>query len=140
MEEEKIAFEEEDIEKGRKAITKIALVIIGLDVLSLLVLLMTGNIGSFGTGFVRIIFTCLLFYCLYKGYSWAKTLTIILFLIALVISLVSAFILEHSIVSVFMFLYCGLSVYVVCLLAFSSNVREFLKYQKHLRENNAWWK
>ena len=139
-EEGQIVLEEERIWKGEKLVMVIITGFIGLDVISQLLNLFTGNFRNLGTGIVRIVLACILCNFLHKGYKGAKILTIVLASVSIIMGLVVLGTFSNSVLKLYTYLIIGFDLFVVVMLAFSRNVREFLIYQQHKRESKAWWK
>lgn len=139
-EEEKVVLEEERIWKGEKQLMTAITGFIGLDVISQLMNLFTGNFRNLGSGIVRLVLTCILCSFLYKGYKASKILTIILAIGSIIVTFPVISISNNLILKIYMYLVIGFDLFVVGMLFFSRNVREFLIYQQYKRENKAWWK
>jgi hypothetical protein len=74
----------------------------------------------------RLILTILLMYFLYKGHSWAKWITVVLFMIGGLLGLVSMLSSFNVIILLLSLVYIAVGVIMIT----SSSVNEFLRYQR----------
>ena len=102
-----------------------------MDVLSIIFYIATIGIDKIATQIIRFILTCILCLYIYKGHSWAKWVSVVLFTIAFLVgfyNLISAN--ENPMViavSSFYIIMYGLA---LVLLLVPKSVKEFLEHQK----------
>jgi len=82
-------------------------------------------------GLIRFILECVLFFFLFKGYKWAKIVTMVLTVIGALASFVSMFSI-HLIMGVFFIIYIAL--FIILLL---KPVNEFFRFQREERVKNS---
>lgn len=124
----------EQVNKGRKTVLVLIVIALLIDILSTAAIsslyqqIGATDVASYKLlqGIFRFILTCILFFFLYKGYSWSKWLCAILFLLSGGYSLIAAISNFNIIV-----LILGLFYFLLGIVLFASkSVKTFFSYQR----------
>lgn len=127
-----------DVKKGKSLLIAVTTLFLGMSLLAtLLSVATTVNAGSSGEaafdliqGLIRFALECVLFLLIFKGYNWARIVTLVLFSIGLALALFSAFLMPvlptTMVTMLVMSLIYGFAIYVLA----SRPVRLYQRYKR----------
>ncbi len=132
-------MKEQSIAHGKTIIVAVACAFVFSEVASALLRIGFGAPGWGGNDLIRDVLTLILVYFLYQGYEWARLLTILLSLLAVLAGLYAAYLGFNA--SDLLIIYYGLMGAIIngacaAALIFSSGVAEFMQAQRNKRRHH----